>query len=139
MPKIAQCLASANWHAHRVPQPDPTSEQVPLLFRDFDGPRHDGPSGHVSPSVDRQHPVAKVGRLAALRDAGRLHADVAVVVVEQAGAGAEQDRSEVDAYGVDEASARIWPPMLTLNRSTSLPPASPMATSAALRELRTKV
>ena len=32
--------------------------------------------------------------------------DVAVVVVEQAGAGAGQDRSEVDAHLVDEASAQ---------------------------------
>jgi hypothetical protein len=76
-----------------VPQPDPTSEQVPLLFRDFDGPRGTIDRADTSARpVDRQHPVAKVGRLAALGDAGRLQADVAVVVVEQAGTGAEQDR-----------------------------------------------
>jgi hypothetical protein len=33
-----------------------------------------------------------------------LQADVAVVVAEQAGAGAEQDRSEVDATSFDEVS-----------------------------------
>jgi hypothetical protein len=80
------CLASTNWQGHRVPQPDPTSEQVPLLFGDFDGPcgTIDRADTSARP-VDRQHPVAKVGRLAALGDAGRLQADVAVVVVEQAG------------------------------------------------------
>ena len=76
------------------------------MFRDFDGPRGTIDRADTSARpVDRQHPVAKVGRLAALGDAGRLQADVAVVV-EQAGAGAEQDRSEVDAHLVDEASAQ---------------------------------
>ena len=80
--------------------------KVPLLFRDFDGPcgTIDRADTSARP-VDRQHPVAKVGRLAALGDAGRLQAAVAVVV-EQAGADAEQDRSEVDAHLVDEASAQ---------------------------------
>jgi predicted lipoprotein with Yx(FWY)xxD motif len=55
-----------------VPQPDPTSEQVPLLFRDFDGPRGTIDRADTSARpVDRQHPVAKVGRLAALGDASR--------------------------------------------------------------------
>lgn len=89
-----------------MPLPDPTWEQVPLLFRDFDGPRGTIDRADMSARpVDRQHPVAKVGRLAALGDAGRLQADVAVVV-EQAGVGAEQDRSEADAHLVDEASAQ---------------------------------
>ena len=80
--------------------------KVPLLFRDFDGPRGTIDRADTSARpVDRQHPVAKVGRLAALGDAGRLQAAVAVVV-EQAGADAEQDRSEVDAHLVDEASAQ---------------------------------
>ena len=75
------------------------------MFRDFDGPRGTIDRADTSARpVDRQHPVAKVGRLAALGDAGRLQADVAVV--EQAGAGAEQDRSEVDAHLVDEASVQ---------------------------------
>jgi hypothetical protein len=39
LPSLLEWLASTNWQGHRVPQPDPTSEQVPLLFRDFDGPR----------------------------------------------------------------------------------------------------
>ena len=61
-----------NWQGHRVPQPDPASEQIPLLFRDFDGPRGTIDRADTSARpVDRQHPVAKVGRLAALGDAAR--------------------------------------------------------------------
>jgi hypothetical protein len=110
------------------------------LFRDFDGPRGTIDRADTSARpVDRQHPVAKVGRLAALGDAGRLQADVAVVVVEQAGAGAEQDRSEVDAHLVDEASAQQLAADARAEQVDVLPPASPMAISAASRGLRTKV
>jgi hypothetical protein len=70
----------------------------PLLFRDFDGPRGTIDRADTSARpVDRQHPVAKVGRLAALGDAGRLQADVAVVVVGSGAAGAERGRRRYGA------------------------------------------
>jgi hypothetical protein len=128
--KIGRVIACRSPIQHR--------NKVPLLFRDFDGPRGTIDRADTSARpVDRQHPVA-VGRFAALGDAGRLQADVAVVV-EQAGAGAEQDRSEVDAHLVDEASAEQLAADARAEQATSLPPASPLATSAASRGLRTKV
>jgi hypothetical protein len=67
--------------------------------------RHDRPSGHVSPSRRLSAPGSEGGSPCSSRWWGRLQADAAVVV-EQTDAGAEQYRSEVDAYPVDAASTQ---------------------------------